>query len=210
MLHNILSLSVAMTTTNTTFKLRLLSFKLFCFLVVVFCCVFASLSSFSSAQTTTNGVPSAENLVVILNGNRRKDCAGIDARARRVRTALRENTKTSEERRRAVVVTILFAADDRNDRCELLKRRVVLSEEEERKNEEQWREREKTKKTKNTIQTTIQTTTGEKMMISFEYATLPRREDENKPPIGGPRTRALSVRVSQWISERRERSRRGG
>ena len=48
------------------------------------------------------------------------------------------------------------------------------------------------------------------MMISFEYATLPRREDENKPPIGGPRTRALSVRVSQWIRERRERRRRGG
>ncbi|CAL6350044.1 unnamed protein product [Bathycoccus prasinos] len=199
-----------MTTTNATFKLRLLSFKLFCFLVVVFCCVFASLSSFSSAQTTTNGVPSAENLVVILNGNRRKDCAGIDARARRIRTALRENIKTSEERRRASVVTILFAADDRNDRCELLKRRVLVSEEEERKNEERRREREKTKKTKNTIQTTIQTTTGETMMISFEYATLPRREDENKPPIGGPRTRALSVRVSQWIRERRERSRRGG
>ena len=148
---------------------------------------------------------------MILNGNRRKDCAGIDARARQIRTALRENTKTSEERSRSSVVTILFAADDRNDRCELLKRRVLASEEEEeRKNEERRREREKTKKTKNTIQTTIQTTTGETMMISFEYATLPRREDENKPPIGGPRTRALSVRVSQWIRERRERRRRGG
>ena len=209
---NILSLFVAMTTNATTFKLRLLSFKLFCFLVfvVVFCCVFASSSAQTTRETRTNGVPSAENLVVILNGNRRKDCAGIDARARRIRTALRENTKTSEERSRASVVTILFAADDRNDRCELLKRRVLASEEEEeRKNEERRREREKTKKTKNTIQTTIQTTTEEQMMISFEYATLPRREDENKPPIGGPRTRALSVRVSQWIRERRERRRRG-
>ena len=200
-----------MTTNATTFKLRLLSFKLFCFLViVVFCRVFASSSAQTTRETRTNGVPSGENLVVILNGIRRKDCAGIDARARQIRTALRENTKTSEERRRAMVVTILFAADDRNDRCELLKRRVLASEEEEeRKNAEQRREREKTKKTKNTIQTTIQTTTGEQMMISFEYATLPRREDENKPPIGGPRTRALSVRVSQWIRERRERRRRG-
>ena len=201
-----------MTTNATTFKLRLLSFKLFCFLVfvVVFCRVFASSSAQTTRETRTNGVPSGENLVVILNGNRRKDCAGIDARARQIRTALRENTKTSEERSRSSVVTILFAADDRNDRCELLKRRVLASEEEEeRKNEERRREREKTKKTKNTIQTTIQTTTGETMMLSFEYATLPRREDENKPPIGGPRTRALSVRVSQWIRERRERRRRG-
>lgn len=153
-----------MTTNATTFKLRLLSFKLFCFLVfvVVFCRVFASSSAQTTRETRTNGVPSGENLVVILNGNRRKDCAGIDARARQIRTALRENTKTSEERSRSSVVTILFAADDRNDRCELLKRRVLASEEEERKNEERRREREKTKKTKNTIQTTIQTTTGGK------------------------------------------------
>ena len=118
-----------MTTNATTFKLRLLSFKLFCFLVfvVVFCRVFASSSAQTTRETRTNGVPSGENLVVILNGNRRKDCAGIDARARQIRTALRENTKTSEERSRSSVVTILFAADDRNDRCELLKRRVLAS-----------------------------------------------------------------------------------
>ena len=35
----------------------------------------------------------------------------------------------------------------------------------------------------------------------FEYATLPR---DALKPIGGPRTRALSVRVSNWIRERRE------
>ena len=152
-----------MTTNATTFTPRLLSFKLFrSSFFVVFCCVFASSSAHTTREARTNGVPSAENLVVILNGNRRKDCAGIDARARQIRTALRENTKTSEERSRASIVTILFAADDRNDRCELLKRRVLASEEEEeRKNEERRREREKTKKTKNTIQTTIQTTTGE-------------------------------------------------
>ena len=119
-----------------------LSFKLFCFLVVVvFCRVFASSSAQTTREARTNGVPSAENLVVILNGNRRKDCAGIDARARQIRTALRENTKTSEERSRSSVVTILFAADDRNDRCELLKRRVLVSEEEEERKSEERRSR---------------------------------------------------------------------
>ena len=80
-------------------------------------------------------------------------------------------------------VTILLASDDLNDRCERVLERLQLVE----------REKEKKKKRRSDFMT-------------IKFATVPRDEGL----IGGPRSRAMSVRVMKWIRERRLNNERRG
>ena len=150
------------------------------FFVVVFvvCAFLQSSISFSSAKTMTKEEEEQQQqqrLVVVLDGNRAENCA-IERRARAVEKAL------------------------------FLERWPARGEEE--------TTTEKKKKTKKKIVLLLaaddrndrcellkRRLDEEKEKDYFEYATLPR---DALKPIGGPRTRALSVRVSNWIRERRE------
>ena len=128
-------------------------------------------------------------LVVVLNGNAVKDCA-MDGRARRLARELVALRRPSGRKRRGegdarvVVVTILLAGDDANDRCERLLERLFVAEEEKEKKRDDDEESE----------------------VVVKYETLPR---DATNPIGGPRTRALSVRVNAWVRERREQREEG-
>ena len=128
-------------------------------------------------------------LVVVLNGNAVKDCA-MDGRARRLARELVARRRPPGRKRRGegdarvVVVTILLAGDDANDRCERLLERLFVAEEEKEKKRDDDEESE----------------------VVVKYETLPR---DATNPIGGPRTRALSVRVNAWVRERREQREEG-
>jgi len=128
-------------------------------------------------------------LIVVLNGNAVKDCA-MDGRARRLARELVARRRPPGRKRRGegdarvVVVTILLAGDDANDRCERLLERLFVAEEEKEKKRDDDEESE----------------------VVVKYETLPR---DATNPIGGPRTRALSVRVNAWVRERREQREEG-
>ena len=151
-----------------------------------FFCVVFFFFAIVRATTATTKSRRDDALVVVLNGNAVKDCA-IDGQARRLARELVVWRRREREgdARVVVVATILLAGDDANDRCERLLERLVSVEEE-----------EKEKKRDD----------DEESEVVVKYETLPR---DATNPIGGPRTRALSVRVNAWVRERREHREEG-
>ena len=154
-------------------------------------CVFVAIFFVLVVQATTatsRRDVDHDALVVVLNGNAVKDCA-IDGRARRLARELVARRRPPGRKRRGegdarvVVVTILLAGDDANDRCERLLERLFVEEEEKEKKRD-----------------------DEESEVVVKYETLPR---DATNPIGGPRTRALSVRVNAWVRERREQREEG-
>ena len=155
-------------------------------------CVFVAIFFVLVVQATTatsRRDVDHDALVVVLNGNAVKDCA-MDGRARRLARELVARRRPPGRKRRGegdarvVVVTILLAGDDANDRCERLLERLFVAEEEKEKKRDDDEESE----------------------VVVKYETLPR---DATNPIGGPRTRALSVRVNAWVRERREQREEG-
>ncbi len=155
-------------------------------------CVFVAIFFVLVVQATTatsRRDVDHDALVVVLNGNAVKDCA-MDGRARRLARELVARRRPPGRKRsgegdvRVVVVTILLAGDDANDRCERLLERLFVAEEEKEKKRDDDEESE----------------------VVVKYETLPR---DATNPIGGPRTRALSVRVNAWVRERREQREEG-
>ena len=155
-------------------------------------CVFVAIFFVLVVQATTatsRRDVDHDALVVVLNGNAVKDCAR-DGRARRLARELVTRRRPPGRKRRGegdarvVVVTILLAGDDANDRCERLLERLFVAEEEKEKKRDDDEESE----------------------VVVKYETLPR---DATNPIGGPRTRALSVRVNAWVRERREQREEG-
>ena len=154
-------------------------------------CVFVAIFFVLVVQATTatsRRDVDHDALVVVLNGNAVKDCA-MDGRARRLARELVARRRPPGRKRRGegdarvVVVTILLAGDDANDRCERLLERLFVEEEEKEKKRD-----------------------DEESEVVVKYETLPR---DATNPIGGPRTRALSVRVNAWVRERREQREEG-
>ena len=161
----------------------------FFFCVKVFFFFFFAIIVRATLTATTKSLRrDFDALVVVLNGNAVEDCA-IDGRARRLARELnvvwRRRERREGDARVVVVATILLAGDDANDRCERLLERLVSVEEE-----------EKEKKRDD----------DEESEVVVKYETLPR---DATTPIGGPRTRALSVRVNAWVRERREHREEG-
>lgn len=151
-------------------------------------CVFVAIFFVLVVQATTatsRRDVDHDALVVVLNGNAVKDCA-MDGRARRLARELVVWRRREREgdARVVVVATILLAGDDANDRCERLLERLFVAEEEKEKKRDDDEESE----------------------VVVKYETLPR---DATTPIGGPRTRALSVRVNAWVRERREHREEG-
>ena len=156
--------------------------------VVVFFVVCAFLLqssiSFASAKTRTKEEEEQQQqqqqqrLVVVLDGNRAENCA-IERRARAVEEALlleRWPARGEEE----------TTTTEKKKKKKKKKKIVLLLAADDRNDRCELLKRRLDE---------------EKERDYFEYATLPR---DALKPIGGPRTRALSVRVSNWIRERRE------
>jgi len=147
--------------------------------VVVFVvCAFLLQSSisFSSAKTMTKEEEEQreQRLVVVLDGNRAANCA-IERRARAVEKALLLERWPAR------------GEEETTTTKKKKKKKIVLLLAADDRNDR--------------CELLKRRLDEEKKKDYFEYATLPR---DALKPIGGPRTRALSVRVSNWIRERRE------